>query len=103
MRAVDREALAPIRPIVLVLHYGAGALALVSAHAPQPLAGTARVHPEGHLLLVLFDGERAGLRSAPAARVRPPGGRKQMHDFLAVALVNLLDAALPVALHRPAL
>src|SRR4051812_18583577 len=101
--AVDGEALAPVGPVVLALHHGVRVLALVAPHPPQALARAARVHAEGDLLVVLRHGERARLRPRPAARVRAPRRREQLGDLLAPARVDRLDAALPVALHRPPL
>src|SRR3954447_20026553 len=101
--AVDGKALAPVSPVVLLLHEGVRVLALVAPHPPQPLARATRVHPERDLLVVLGHGERARLRAGAAARVRAPRRREQLGDLLAPARVDRLDAALPVALHRPAL
>src|SRR4051794_21179373 len=47
--AVDGEVLAPVRPVVLLFHERVAVGALVAPHPPQPLAGAARVHPEGDL------------------------------------------------------
>src|SRR4051794_980515 len=103
VRAVDREALAVVGPVVLALHDRVRVVALVAPHPPQPLPGPARVHPERHLLVVLGHRERARVRAGPAARVCAPRRRQQLDDLPAVAAVDRLDAALPVALHRPAL
>src|SRR5919108_1617365 len=84
VRAVDREALSVVRPVVLFLHHCVALFALVPTHAPQPLSRAAGVHPERHLLVVLIDRERTRLRTGSAARVCAPGCSEELHDLLAV-------------------
>src|ERR1700739_4992428 len=55
VRAVQRETLAPIAPVVRLKRHAQRALTAVGAVSPQALARAARVHPEGALLLVLLD------------------------------------------------
>src|SRR5688572_11235893 len=103
VRAVDREALAVVGPVVLALHDREGVLALVAPVSPQALPRAARVHAEGDLLVVLLDLEGARIRPDPAGRVRSPRGGEQLNDLLPRPAVDRLDAALPVAPHRPSL
>ena len=95
--AVEREALAPVGPVVRLFGHPVGVLAAVGAVAPEPLAGAAGVHLEGELLLVLGDREGAGVLAGAAGRVGAPGRRQRLDDLAPVAFEDLAGVALPAA------
>src|SRR6202048_4809079 len=98
VRAVQREALAPIAPVVRLVRHAQRALTAVGAVSPQALARATRVHPEGELLLVLLDLERARVRPGARARVPPPRGGERVHDLPPVGGLDLIDVTPPAGL-----
>ena len=95
MRAVERKVLAPVAPVVRALGDPERVRALVATHAHEPLTGSARVHRERELLIVLSDRERARVRPRAAARVRAPGGSQRVNDLLPVPPDDRLDVPFP--------
>src|SRR4051812_28532297 len=80
VRAVEREALATVAPVVRALGGAERIRTLVATVAHEPLAAAARVHGEGELLIILTHRKGAGIRAGSAARVRAPGcGQRLCH------------------------
>src|SRR5436305_1126762 len=95
MRAIQREPLPAVAPVVCGPRHPERVRALVAAHPHEPLTGPARVHLERELLVVLCDRERARLRAGAAARMRAPSHRERVHDLLAITRGDRLDIAPP--------
>src|SRR3954465_1051511 len=102
VRAVEREALAPVAPTVGVPGGPNPVRPLVAAIAHEPLARAAGVHREGELLIVLANGEGTWVGAGAAARVRSPGRGERLRHGAAIHRRDRLDVALPAALRAVA-
>src|ERR1035437_10913862 len=98
MRAVEREVLAAIRPVVSLTRPAVATL-LVEPSPCESLAGSARVHHKSELLVVLRDGKRRWLETYAAHGMRTPSRRQQLDDTAAIECVDRLAMAAPAALH----
>src|SRR3954468_13718934 len=102
VRAVEREALAAVAPIVRLGCRAERVATLVAPVPHEPLPRPARVHREGDLLVVLAHGESARVGAGTAAGVRPPRGGERERHRAPVHRRDRLDVALPPALRAVA-